>query len=83
MLKNRTSKKKRVVRMLEQAVKWMYNRADFSGHSEIKAGRSETSARNSLRKLKKLAENDPDNRFGICFTRLLTKLLKDIRRKGQ
>jgi len=72
-------RKQAVVRMLARVVQIVYGSASTS-MSGIEPDRSELEARNSLKRLQRLANKDPDNQFGSCFVRLQMKLLKRLRK---
>lgn len=71
-------RKQAVVRMLAQVVQVVYA-PPGSSMSGIEPDGSELEARNSLKRLQRLANKDPDNKFGTYFVRLLIKLLKHLR----
>lgn len=71
-------RKKKLVRLLRKAVDITYGPARRN-RLGIEPDRSEDESRKLLKKLESLATQDPDNRFGICFTRLLIKILKTLR----
>ena len=73
-----SKRKETVVRMLAQVVQVVYGIPDPS-MSGIEPDRSELEARNSLKRLQRLANKDPDNKFGTYFVRLQLKLLKRLR----
>jgi len=74
-----SKRKQAVVRMLAQVVQILYGPAS-SGMSGIEPDGSELEARKFLKRLQRLANKDPDNKFGACFVRLQLKLLKRLRK---
>lgn len=73
-----SNRKQQVVRLLERAVNLAFFSANPSSMSGLKPDRSEQSARQVLKKLKALAECDPDNKFGVVFTRLQLKIFAKL-----
>ena len=73
-----SKRKQTVARMLEQVVQIVYG-ANCSDLSGIEPDRSELEARKMLKRLQRLANKDPGNKFGACFVRLQLKLLKHLR----
>ena len=73
-----SKRKQTVVRMLARVVKIVHGATNAS-MSGIEPDRSELDARKLLRRLRKLANKDPDNQFGTCFVRLQFRLLKHLR----
>ncbi len=73
-----SKKKETVVRMLAQVVQIVYGPActDMSG---IEPDKSELEARKLLSQLQRLADKDPNSKFGTYFVRLQLKLFKRIR----
>lgn len=73
-----SKRKQTVVRMLEQVVQVIYG-PSRPGVSGIEPGRSELEVRDWLKRLQRLANKDPGNKFGTSFVRLQLKLLKRLR----
>lgn len=73
-----SKRKHTVVRMLEQVVGIIYDATEAS-MSGIEPDGSEPEIRKMLKRLQRLANKDPDNKFGTCFVRLQLKLLKRLR----
>jgi len=73
-----SKRKHAVVRMLERVVNIVYA-ATGTGMSGIEPDGSELEIRKLLKQLQRLANKDPDNKFGTCFVRLQLKLLKHLR----
>lgn len=78
MDKRSIRKKKKLVRLLRKAVDLIYGTGprDRSG---IEPDKSEVDARKLLKKLGLLAVEDPENLFGIYFTRLQIRIFKRLR----
>ena len=72
-----SKRKHTVVRMLEQVVNIVY--ATGASMSGIEPDGSAFEIRKLLKRLQRLANKDPDNKFGTCFVRLQLKLLKRLR----
>jgi hypothetical protein len=73
-----SKRKHAVVRMLEQVVNIVCVATDAS-MSGIEPDGSVLEIRKLLMRLQRLANKDPDNKFGTCFVRLQLKLLKRLR----
>lgn len=73
-----SKRKNTVVRMLSQVAQIVYG-ATGSSMSGIEPDGSELEVRKLLIRLHRLANKDPDNKFGTCFVRLQLKLLKRLR----
>ena len=73
-----SKRKHAVVRMLGQVVNIIYG-ATGSSMSGIEPDRSELEIRKLLKRLQRLANKDPDDKFGMYFVRLQLKLMKRLR----
>jgi len=73
-----SKRKHTVVRMLEQVVTIVCG-ATGAGMSGIEPDGSALEIRKLLKRLQRLANKDPDNKFGTYFVRLQLKLLKHLR----
>jgi len=73
-----SNRKQQVVRLLERAVNLAFANANPNSMSGLKPDRSEQSARQLVKKLKALAEFDPDNKFGVVFARLQLRIFAKL-----
>jgi len=74
----RASKKKAAVRMFEQAVR-IATRANLLDISSMTSGRLAKSLLAYVGRLKRLAQDDPDNLFWATLQKAILKLVKYVR----